>query len=66
MLIDKLRSLKKNKIYEQLLIFYREQFSLKMQFSSGKLKQTHLLKKIRKQISRTKTIFMEKRRKDNG
>ncbi|QCI19515.1 50S ribosomal protein L29 [Buchnera aphidicola] len=66
MLIDKLRSLKKNKIYEQLIIFYREQFNLKMQFSSGKLKQTHLLKKIRKQISRTKTIFMEKRHEDNG
>nr|WP_187305772.1 50S ribosomal protein L29 [Buchnera aphidicola] len=61
-----MRSLKKNKIYEQLIIFYREQFNLKMQFSSGKLKQTHLLKKIRKQISRTKTIFMEKRHEDNG
>ncbi|CAL4043845.1 50S ribosomal protein L29 [Buchnera aphidicola (Anoecia corni)] len=66
MLIDKLRSLKKSEIYEQLMIFYREQFNLKMQLSSGKLKQTHLLKKIRKQISRTKTIFMEKRHKDNG
>jgi len=65
MLVDKLRSLKKSKIYEQLMIFYREQFNLKMQLSSGKLKQTHLLKKIRKQISRTKTIFMEKRQKDN-
>lgn len=38
----------------------REQFNLRMQSASGKLKQSHLLRKIRKKIAQVKTLLTEK------
>ncbi|WP_343190257.1 50S ribosomal protein L29 [Buchnera aphidicola (Mollitrichosiphum nigrofasciatum)] len=44
-----------------LLSILREKFNLRMQLGSGKLKQTHLLKKVRRNIARIKTIISEKK-----
>lgn len=38
----------------------REQFNLRMQSASGKLKQSHLLRKVRKKIAQVKTLLTEK------
>ncbi|CUR53313.1 50S ribosomal protein L29 [Buchnera aphidicola] len=52
----------KNKTISELKIllldFLRENFNLRMQISSGKLKQTHLLRKVRKNIARLKTFII--------
>ncbi|CAL4043923.1 50S ribosomal protein L29 [Buchnera aphidicola] len=44
----------------ELLNLLREDFNLRMQFSSGKLKKSHLLKKVRKSIARVKMLLLEK------
>lgn len=46
----------------ELLQLFREQFNLRMQSVSGKLKQPHLLKKVRKHIAQVKTLLTEKER----
>ncbi len=47
---------------EQLNTLYREQFSVRMQKSTGQLAQTHLTGNIRKDIARVKTIITEKQK----
>jgi large subunit ribosomal protein L29 len=44
----------------ELLSLLREQFNYRMQLSTGQLAQTHLLKKVRRNIARVKTIITEK------
>ncbi len=44
----------------ELLGLLREQFNLRMQASTGQLAQTHLLKNVRRDIARVKTILNEK------
>ncbi|NTS76863.1 50S ribosomal protein L29 [Catenovulum sp. SM1970] len=44
----------------QLLELLREQFNLRMQLSTGQLAQTHLLKQVRRNIARVKTVLTEK------
>ncbi len=44
----------------QLLELFREQFNLRMQASTGQLAQTHLLKIVRRNIARVKTVLTEK------
>ena len=39
----------------------REHFGLRMQFGSGQLGQTHLLKEVRKDIARVRTCLQELR-----
>ncbi|QJC30008.1 50S ribosomal protein L29 [Enterobacteriaceae endosymbiont of Plateumaris sericea] len=55
--------LKKNnqELKKELLDLFKEQFNLKIQLKSGNLKQTHLLKKSKKNIARIKTILSQKR-----
>ncbi|QJC32127.1 50S ribosomal protein L29 [Enterobacteriaceae endosymbiont of Donacia versicolorea] len=55
--------LKKNnkELKNELLSLSREQFNLKIQLNSGNLKQSHLLKKSRKNIARIKTILMQRK-----
>lgn len=43
-----------------LLELLREQFNLRMQNSTGQLAQTHLLKNVRRDIARIKTILNQK------
>ena len=40
----------------ELLGLLREQFNLRMQQSSGQLAQTHLLREVRRNIARGKTV----------
>lgn len=44
----------------ELLGLLREQFNYRMQASTGQLAQTHLLRIVRRNIARVKTIITEK------
>jgi large subunit ribosomal protein L29 len=44
----------------ELLSLLREQFNYRMQASTGQLAQTHLLRIVRRNIARVKTIITEK------
>ncbi|QJC37788.1 50S ribosomal protein L29 [Enterobacteriaceae endosymbiont of Donacia bicoloricornis] len=57
--------LKKNNkdLENELLSLSREQFNLKIQLTSGNLKQTHLLKKSRRNIAKIKTILSQRKGK---
>jgi len=44
----------------ELLELLREQFNYRMQASTGQLAQTHLLRIVRRNIARVKTIITEK------
>ncbi|VAX77018.1 50S ribosomal protein L29 [Serratia symbiotica] len=44
----------------ELLNLLREQFNLRIQLASGQLKQTHLLKQVRRNVARVKTLVTEK------
>ncbi|MDP1930968.1 MAG: 50S ribosomal protein L29 [Gammaproteobacteria bacterium] len=45
---------------EQLNTLYRDQFTCRMQKSTGQLAQSHLTGNIKKDIARVKTIITEK------
>ena len=44
----------------ELLNLLREQFNLRMQYSTGQLEKTDQLRKVRRNIARVKTILTEK------
>ena len=44
----------------ELLRLRKEEFSLRMQFASGQLGQTHLVGETRRDIARVKTVMKEK------
>ena len=45
---------------EELLGLLREQFNLRMQAATGQLNQTHMLKQVRRDVARVKTLLNEK------
>ncbi len=45
---------------KDLLTLREEQFKLRMQKSTGQLGQSHLLKQVKKDIARVKTVLAEK------
>ena len=47
-------------LQEELLNLRREQFNLRMQAATGQLNQTHMMKQVRCDIARIKTILNEK------
>ncbi|MDV6327243.1 50S ribosomal protein L29 [Idiomarina sp. PL1-037] len=47
-------------LQEELLGMRREQFNLRMQAATGQLNQTHMMKQVRRDIARVKTILNEK------
>ncbi|CAO1659474.1 MULTISPECIES: 50S ribosomal protein L29 [Salinicola] len=47
-------------LQEQLFELLREQFNLRMQKATGQLSQTHLLKQVRRDIARVKTVLNQK------
>ncbi|QJC34157.1 50S ribosomal protein L29 [Enterobacteriaceae endosymbiont of Donacia cinerea] len=57
--------IKKNNtdLENELLSLSREQFNLKIQLTARNLKQTHLLKKSRKNIARIKTILSQRKKR---
>lgn len=44
----------------ELLSLLKSQFNLRMQASSNRIRQTHLLKKVRRDIARVKTLLTQK------
>ncbi|CRK85839.1 50S ribosomal protein L29 [Candidatus Providencia siddallii] len=57
---QKLREKNIEKLNIELFNLLREQFNLRMQTASGQLKQTHLLKQVRRNIALVKTLLTEK------
>ena len=55
-----LREKETEELYEELLRLRKEQFGLRMQDASGQLGQYHLLKQVKRDIARVKTIIVEK------
>ena len=49
-----------DELNEELLRLRKEEFSLRMQFASGQLGQTHLMAETRRDIARVKTVMKEK------
>ncbi|NKB32968.1 MAG: 50S ribosomal protein L29 [Pseudomonadales bacterium] len=57
---EELRDKSVEELQEQLQQLYKDQFNYRMQNSTGQLGQIHLVKEVRKDISRVKTIITEK------
>jgi large subunit ribosomal protein L29 len=55
--IKELRKLGRPELDEHLLALQREHFNLRMQQGSGQLTQTHQLKRVRRDIARTKMLI---------
>jgi large subunit ribosomal protein L29 len=47
-------------LQSELLALLKEQFNLRIQKGVSQIAQTHLFKKVRKEIARIKTILREK------
>lgn len=47
-------------LYSELYALLKEQFNLRMQRGAGQSAQTHLFKKVRKDIARLKTVLHQK------
>jgi len=58
--IDELREKSVEDLQEELLTLHKDQFNYRMQNSAGQLGQVHLVKAVRKDIARLKTIITEK------
>ena len=52
-----LREKKPQQLSEQLLTLLRDQFNLRMQKATGQLGQSHLLKQVKRNIARIKTVL---------
>jgi len=59
MKISELREKNEEELKGELERLTKEHFGLRMQFGSGQLGQTHLLKEIRRDIARVKTCIKE-------
>ncbi len=57
---NELRKKSEEDLSKELLSLLREQFNLRMQKASGQLNQSHLLKKVRRDIARVNTLLSEK------
>ncbi|MBL1433919.1 50S ribosomal protein L29 [Gammaproteobacteria bacterium AH-315-C21] len=49
----------------ELLSLLKEQFNLRMSKGTGQLGQTHLIKQVRRNIARVRTVISEKSRQSN-
>ncbi len=57
---QEIREKSADELNDELLRLRKEEFSLRMQFASGQLGQTHLMKEMRRDIARVKTLMKEK------
>ncbi|RCU43256.1 MULTISPECIES: 50S ribosomal protein L29 [Corallincola] len=57
---SELREKSVEELNAEMLNLLREQFNLRMQKSTGQLSQTHLLKNVRRDIARVKTVLKQK------
>ncbi len=58
---EKLRGLSLDELKKELLELLKESFKLRIRHSSGDLKNTSTLKKVRRNIARVLTILHEKK-----
>jgi large subunit ribosomal protein L29 len=58
---SELRKMDQTELREELLELLREQFNLRMQRASGQLSKGHLLRNVRRNIARVKTVLNEKK-----
>ncbi|HHM05443.1 MAG TPA: 50S ribosomal protein L29 [Gammaproteobacteria bacterium] len=58
---SELREKNIDELEEELLALSKEQFSLRMQSATGQLGQNHLLRNVRRNIARVKTVLSEKK-----
>ncbi|MBU2706583.1 MULTISPECIES: 50S ribosomal protein L29 [Zooshikella] len=66
MKVQELREKSPEELREQLHSLLRDQFNYRMQKAVGQLTQTHLLKQVRRDIARVKTVLTEQVGKSNG
>jgi large subunit ribosomal protein L29 len=55
-----LRKKSADELGNELTALHTEQFKLRMQKASGEVPQTHLLRRVRRNIAKIKTILKEK------
>ncbi|MEJ2566612.1 MAG: 50S ribosomal protein L29 [Gammaproteobacteria bacterium] len=61
MIASELRKMDQAQLKEELLDLLREQFNLRMQRASGQMSKGHLLRNVRRNIARVKTVMNEKK-----
>lgn len=64
--VSELRAQALEELKSSLLELNKSQFNLRLQKGSGQLSQTHLLKQVRRDIARVKTVIREKKVGGNG
>ena len=57
-----LRDKSTEELQQSLVALLKDQFSYRMQQSTGQLTQSHLLKAVAKDIARVRTVLTEKRK----
>ncbi|MFT5100687.1 MAG: large subunit ribosomal protein L29 [Patiriisocius sp.] len=62
MKVSELKEKSADELNETLVSLAKDQFTHRMQQSTGQLNQTHLLKATKKDIARVKTVLNEKSR----
>jgi large subunit ribosomal protein L29 len=55
-----LRAKSAAELNNELLALRKEQFSLRMQAATGQLNKSHLLKQVKRNIARVKTVLTQK------
>ena len=55
-----LRTKSVEELNDELVNLLGEQFKLRMQTATGQLQQSHLLKQVRRDVARVKTLLTEK------
>lgn len=60
MIASDLRQKSEEELKAELLDLLKEQFNLRMQQGSGQLSKPHLMKNVRRDIARVKTVLGEK------
>ena len=58
---SELRKMDQAQLKAELLDLLREQFNLRMQRASGQMSKGHLLRNVRRNIARVKTLMNEKK-----
>ncbi|RAM57778.1 hypothetical protein DH96_01610 [Candidatus Phytoplasma oryzae] len=60
MKIKKIRNLSETELKEKIVFLQKELFNKKLQLNLAKLKDTSIIKKIKKEIAKIKTVIREK------
>jgi large subunit ribosomal protein L29 len=52
-------------LHAELVSLLKAQFNLRIQMSNSQTKQTHIIKKVRRDIARVKTLLTQKAKKND-